>query len=67
MNSLAGSVGEGGMNHAMDVAMVQTMLFLLQSAIGTWHDQLRLRVSVQAYNDCRDLEEMFALMVVVKS
>jgi isopenicillin-N epimerase len=32
----------------------------IQLSIGTWHDQLQLRVSVQGYNDRSDLDRMFA-------
>ena len=32
----------------------------IQLSMGTWHDQLQLRVSVQGYNDRSDLDSAFA-------
>ncbi len=46
-----------------DPVQLQAQLYdeqRIQLAIGTWHDQLHLRVSVQGYNDCKDLDRMFA-------
>jgi isopenicillin-N epimerase len=46
-----------------DPISLQTQLYEgrhVQMAIGTWHDQLQLRISVQGYNDRHDLDQAFA-------
>jgi peptidoglycan hydrolase-like protein with peptidoglycan-binding domain len=34
MHSITGSVGEGGMNHAVDTALIQTLLVMLPNDAG---------------------------------
>ena len=46
-----------------DPIPLQTRLYeerRVQLSIGTWHDQLQMRVSVQGYNERGDLDAAFA-------